>query len=47
MGVHLSREEPGVESRWAWSPVGLLLPFPLKSLESIVICQDDITLEDN
>lgn len=47
MGVHLSREEPGAESRWAWSPVGLLLPFPLNSLEGTVICQDDITLEDN
>lgn len=28
-------------------PVGLLLPFPLNSLEGTVICQDDITLEDS
>ena len=47
MGVHVSKEEPGAESQWAWPPVGLLLPFPLNSLESTVICQDDITLEDS
>lgn len=47
MGVHVSKEEPGAESQWAWPPSRSASSLPPNSLESTVICQDDITPEDS